>query len=128
MPINTKQFANISSRSDLDIAMLDEPPLGHLQAIILKTLADLGDEACGYKVVEKLIRKTRVSIDASQIYASIRKFRTRRFVSRPIKRKSGEGGPPLKIYRITPAGRTALTVTAEHYRAVLSYLEELHED
>ena len=53
-----------------DVPMLDDPPLGHLQAIVLKKLDELGKQAFGFKVIEELSLETGVWIDPSRRHGS----------------------------------------------------------
>jgi len=126
MPVKTRNLGVLAARQSVDVPLLDDPLIGHLQAIILKKLEQLGAEAFGYKVFEQLCIETGVWIDVSQIYSSIRKLADR---DPPLieqdgpPRRSPDGGPPLKYYKLTAAGRAALKSTAAHHRAVADYLE-----
>jgi len=124
MPAKTNRLGLLSSRASQDVALLDDPPLGHLQAIILKKLDDLGKEAFGFNVLEKLSVETGVWIDPSQVYASIRKLNDKEFIQHVETRRSPDGGPPLKIYKLTAAGRAALKAVATHHQAVANYLSD----
>ena len=126
MPIKTHKIEMFFARSSKSVPMLDDPLIGHLQAIVLKKLDDLGKDAFGYKVLETLCLETRVFIDPSQIYSSMRKLATRipaliEQVGEP--RKSPQGGPPVKIFQLTAAGHAALKATCAHHRAVADFLE-----
>jgi DNA-binding PadR family transcriptional regulator len=119
------KHGTLSSRAKQTVPVLDEPPLGHLQALILKKLDELGSEAFGYNVLEQLSLETLVWIDPSAIYSAIRRMSSEEkgYIELVEERKSPQGGPPLKIYKLTAAGRAALKTTTEHYRAVANYLE-----
>jgi DNA-binding PadR family transcriptional regulator len=103
-------------------AALDQPPLGHLQAMILKTIDDLGDDASGVEVVETLALRRKVQVDDSQVYASIRKLANAEYIEHTTERKEARRGPPLKLYKLTAAGREALKLTEAHFREVGAYL------
>jgi DNA-binding PadR family transcriptional regulator len=107
------------------VPVLDEPPLGHLQALIMKKLDDLGSEAFGYNVLEQLSLETGVWIDPSQIYSAIRRLvsEEKKYIELIETRPSPDGGPPLKIYKLSAAGRAALKATLAHHRAVAEYLD-----
>ena len=124
MPIKTQKLGLLSSRASQDVPLLDDPPLGHLQAIILKKLDDLGKEAFGFNAIEQLSIETGVWIDPSQVYASIRKLVDKEYIEHIETRRSPDGGPPLKIYRLTAAGRAALKSVAAHHQAVADYLND----
>jgi DNA-binding PadR family transcriptional regulator len=104
--------------------LLEEPELSHLQALILKKFDDLGEEAYGYKVIEGLSLETGVWLDPSQVYTNVKKMSDggKGFLAKPDVRQLPEGGPPVKVYKLTAAGRAALKSTAEHYQAVADYL------
>lgn len=124
---------DLPSRTSKVVPLLDDPPLGHLQAIVLKVLDDLGPDAFGYNALETLSRICGTRLDHAQVYSSIRKLlkRTEKidnlevpvpFLQLVGTRKSSDGGPPIKIYKLTPAGRAALETTAHHHAAVAAYL------
>ena len=122
MPVKTNRLGLLSSRASQDVPLLDDPPMGHLQAIILKKLDDLGREAFGFNAIEQLSLETGVWIDPSQIYASIRKLNEKEFIEHSGTRRSRDGGPPVKIYKLTAAGRAALRTVAAHHQAVADYI------
>lgn len=124
MTASASKVVPLSPRSAMRVALLDQPPLGHLQALILHTLQALGDEASGYGVLEALSIETGVWIDHSQIYGTLRKLEHSEFIELVETRKQQRRGPPLKIYSVTAAGRAALKETAEHHRAVAEFLED----
>jgi DNA-binding PadR family transcriptional regulator len=124
VPVKANKLAGLSPRSARSVPLLDDPPLGHLQALILKTLDDLGSDAFGYGALEKLSIESGVWIDHSQIYATIRRFLNRDPpLIEHVTTREQKRGPPLKIYKLTVAGRAALKATAVHYRAVSDFLE-----
>jgi DNA-binding PadR family transcriptional regulator len=123
MPIKATKLVGLSPRMSREVPLLDEPPLGHLQAIILKKLDDLGDEAFGYNVLEQLSIESAVWMDHAQIYSSIRRLLDKELIALVAKRHQRRG-PPLKIYKLTAAGRVALKSTTAHYRAVAEYLDD----
>lgn len=113
----------LSRRADLPVVLIDDPPLGHLQAIVAKKLDELGSEAYGFNVLEQLTLETGVWIEHSQIYGSIKKLVGSKYIEH-IETRAQAGTPPLKIYRLTAAGRAALKSTAAHHRAVADYLDD----
>lgn len=120
-----ERLRGLAPRAGQNVPLLDDPPIGHLQAVILKKLDDLGRDAFGYNVLEELSIECGVWIDHSQIYSSIRKLLKRDpepFIEHVETRPSADGGPPLKVYRLTAAGRVALKTTAAHHQAVGEYL------
>ena len=124
MPIKTHKYGVLSKRGDRNVLMLDEPELGHLQAIVLKKLEQLGTKAYGYKVIESLSLETGVWIDPSQVYSSIRKISEKGYLAAPELRPPAGGGPPMKIYTLSAAGRAVLKATADHHQALADYLND----
>jgi DNA-binding PadR family transcriptional regulator len=117
--------AKLTPRGDARVPVLDQPPIGHLQALILKTLDDLGSEAFGYNVLETLSIELRVWIDHAQIYGAIRRLEVAGMIVKVEERKQSRA-PPLKIYRLTATGHTALRDTAEHHAAMAAFLTTKH--
>ena len=123
MIIAERTSGPLSRRADKHVPMLDDPPIGHLQALILKKLDYLGSEAIGYNALEELSLETGVWLDASQIYASIRKLAEKELIKQTGTRRQ-QAGPPLKVYEVTAPGRAALKATSAHHRAVADYLDD----
>ncbi len=118
-----KQIVGLVRRAEQEVPLLDDPPIGHLQAIVLKKLDDLGSEAYGYNVLERLSLEAGVWIDPSQVYASIRKLLDKGLLEL-VGLRPQSSGPPLKIYKLTAAGRAALKATAEHHCEVAAFLND----
>jgi DNA-binding PadR family transcriptional regulator len=93
-----------------------------LQAYILQKTDELG-ETFGYKLLEEMISETGEWFDPSLVYGSLRKLAKQKFLEPTGTRASPEGGPPLKMYRVTAAGRAAIKATAEYHRAVGTRLD-----
>ena len=100
-----------------------DPVLGYMQAIVLKTIADLGDEAFGYKVCD-VLSQDGIKIDHSQVYTAIGKLERRRLISSGGSRKSNKGGPPQKMYKVTETGRQTLIMVIAHHVSVAAYLQK----
>jgi DNA-binding PadR family transcriptional regulator len=125
MSVNIEDLRGLSPRSKTPVVLLDDPPVGHLQAIILKKLDELGRDAFGYNVLEQLSLESGVWMDHSQIYSTIRKLLGKQpdaFIEHVETRPSQDGGPPFKVYKLTAAGRAALKATAAHHTAVAEFL------
>ena len=99
-----------------------EPPLGHLQFLVLHKLEEL-EEAHGYNVLEQLCMESGVWIDTAAIYGTIRKLFDRELITEAGTRKQ-RGAPPFKMYKVTAAGRAALKATIEHYQAIVGYVND----
>jgi DNA-binding PadR family transcriptional regulator len=118
MPLKSHRLGLIARDGDATVPLLDEAPLGHLQALIAKKLQELGSDAFGYKVLEELSLETRVWIDHSRVYATIRSLLNGKYIKQVGTRDSPVGGPPVKIYELTAAGAAALNATVAHYQAM----------
>jgi DNA-binding PadR family transcriptional regulator len=112
----------LKRRAERPVPLLDAPPLGHLQAIIMRRFDDLGTEAYGFNVLEGLSLEYGVWIDQSQIYNAIRRLVADELIELAETRHQA-GTPPLKIYHLTAAGRAALDATAAHHKAVAAFLD-----
>ena len=125
MPTRTTKFGILATRAKGSAPLVDEPPLGHLQALIMKKVDDLGSNAYGYKILEQLCADTKVWIDVSQIYGGLRRLsEDKKYLVLAGERKEGRG-PPMKIYKLTPTGRAALKTAAAHYKALARYLKDV---
>jgi DNA-binding PadR family transcriptional regulator len=124
MPLKAHKLGLIAPRGSATVPLLDEPPLGHLQALILKKLDELGDDAFGYKALEELSLETKVWIDHARVYATIASLvkRKDKYIELSGTKPSPVGGPPVKLYRLTAAGRAGLEATAAHYQAMAERL------
>jgi hypothetical protein len=126
MPVKIKKVGAVARRSKKRKPLREEPQLGILPARILKMMDVLGNEASGHKVLEGLmVKKTGEWLNPSLVYGIIRKLanKQQQFLKYVGTRRSPLGGPPLKIYRVTAAGRTAIKVTAAYHRGVVEELE-----
>ena len=122
MPMKTSRLGKVSARTSQAAPLLDDPPVGHLQAVVLKQLDVLGRNAYGFKVIEEITLVTGVWIDASQVYAAIRKLEGKGFIELSERRRSADGGPPLKVFKLTASGRAALKAVSAHHTALAEFL------
>lgn len=113
-----QRLGRLPQRIGLAIPLLDEPPLGHLQALVLQEIGNWEHGASGVMVVEELSLECGVWIDRSQVYDAIRRLVKAGYLEACGTRKSEIGGPPEKIYKTTLAGRGALALTHDHYLEV----------
>lgn len=112
------------ARGELAMAF-SEPPLGHLQAVIISKFEKLGRDAYGYKLLEEVSRESGSWSNPTQIYTAIRNLANKTptpYLEHSETRDSKDGGPPFKVYKVTPAGRAALKETIAHYRAILAVI------
>jgi hypothetical protein len=103
----------------------DVPLLGAVQAMILKKMDELGDNASGFKVHEELILETGEWVESSFIYVNIKKMadKDHKFIESAGTRPFPGGRGPIKLYRVTAAGRAAIADTAAYHRALADRLE-----
>jgi len=111
-------------RGESHTPLLDEPPLGHLQGIVLRKLYDLDNEAYGLMVMKTLTLEAGVFVDHSQIYQVIRKLKDKKLIKVTEVRKQEGKRPPLKIYSLTDKGHLMLQQLVEHYTEVLAYFKQ----
>lgn len=123
MPRSKTDYQALTTRQHATSALVDDPPLGHLQALVLKKLHDLYPDAYGFKVLETLSLDAGVWLDTPDVYASIRRLLAKELI-RHTETRPQPGGPPVKIYKLEAAGRAALKATAAHYRAVADNLDD----
>ena len=102
--------------------LLDDPPLDHWQALIVKRLINLEPDAVVYPVLEGLCLETAVWINPGHIYDNVRKLLASGAIKN-IGNRNIEGEPPMKVYQVTDAGRKALAATLEHHKALIAALE-----
>jgi DNA-binding PadR family transcriptional regulator len=120
--IGRQEIGGLRRRGQGAIPLLDDPPMGHLQAVVLRTIARLGKDAYGYNVLETLCLENKCWLDHSQIYQIIRRLiKEKGYIELAETRKQASGAP-LKIYRLTPDGKAALKACIAHHRATLEYL------
>ena len=122
MSINTDNFVGLSRRIDKKVYALDIPPLGHLQALILKTFELHGGESSGRGVIEYLCLVCGVLIDQPQVYSTIRKLAKRGLLLANGEVKEKRRGPPKIIYKLTEKGKDEIKETLRHYRELSEFL------
>lgn len=132
MTANKKRGSGVERRQKGQSPNRDEAPLGALLARILKKLQQLDKEAFAYRVlgdlmIERARQPNAIRIDASQVYTSIYKLIDRGFVE-PAGVRTDRRGPPQKLYRVTPAGETALEETIEYHQKLLGVLMGEQQD
>jgi Transcriptional regulator PadR-like family len=99
-----------------------EPPLGFKEAIVVKALKQLGDQAYGLQVIERLMEASDDVVDAADVYSTIRRLKAKLLLDEPKVVKQ-DGTPPLKVYTVNAAGLAALKATTAHHRAVAAFLD-----
>ncbi len=119
-----KARTGIKRRGERQVPLLDEPPVGFMQAIVLKLLDEMGPEqAYGYNVLEHITLETGVWIDPGLVYGSIRKLLDKELIEENGTRPQ-PNGPPLKLYKVSAAGRAALKSAFAHYQALADFLND----
>jgi DNA-binding PadR family transcriptional regulator len=122
MPVRLRKSGALPRGPKKRVSFRQEPPLGVLQAYILQKMDELR-ETFGYKLLEEMISETGEWFDPSLVYGNLRKMSAQKFLESAGTRPSPEGGPPLKMYRVTAAGRAAIKATAAYHRAVGARLD-----
>lgn len=101
------------------------PPLGHVQAIVLLTLRDLGSDASGTMTIKRLTETLKWNVDRSQVYDALRRLQKAKAIRQVRLRPSEIGGPPKKIYAVTSEGQELLQKTADHHTAISLILSKV---
>lgn len=106
--------------------------LGGFEQLILFSVVDLGDDAYGVSIREKIEERTGRAISSGAIYTALGRLEERGFVaSRVAEPTEGRAGRPRKYYVLQPAGARALRSTYETVQAaatgLLPKLTELAE-
>lgn len=124
MPVKLKKVGALIKSPKKRIDFREEPPLGALQAYILKKMDELG-ETFGFKVLEEMMLETGEWFDPSLVYGNIRKMSAKelKYLEFAGMQRSQDGGPPLKMYRVTSNGRAAIRATASYHDAMKNRLE-----
>jgi DNA-binding PadR family transcriptional regulator len=99
-------------------------PLSLMRAKVLKQVELLGEDAFGYRVLQVLMQQTGQWIDPSQVYGTLRGLEHDMLIAYSHTRPSSERGPPMKVFKLTPAGRASLEATAAYHRGLFEYLTE----
>ena len=120
MPDPKKDVKALTTRQQKASTLVDTPPLGHLQALVLCELAVLGKEAYGYKVLEAISHAAGVWLNAPDVYGSIRRLLDKELIEH-VETRPQASGPPVKVYKLTAAGHTNLKETAAHHRALAAH-------
>jgi DNA-binding PadR family transcriptional regulator len=124
MPIKTTDLEGLVPRVTRDVPLLDRPPMGYLEAVIAKTIHDLGpDEASGLNVARQLSIDSGVWLDGAEIYLALGRLNDPKGFVRHMRTIRQLRGPPTKTYELTPAGHAALKATMAHHEAVLAKLK-----
>ena len=126
MPRKIPPLRQLTIRSNSYVPLIDAPPLGHLQLEVLILLDQLGDEASGSAVLERLSAEAKTWIDHAKVFSTIRALQAddKAFIKFHCTRRSEAGGPPLKIYKVTDDGRAAIERTMAHFTAVAGFCEK----
>lgn len=114
----------LQPRGTQAIPLLDEPPVGHMQALALRTFQDLENEASAINVLQTMSLASGAWIDHSQIYAIVRKLAKRSPALIKVKEVRPRQGkrPEVKIWELTTEGVKALNEATAHHEAVAAYL------
>lgn len=86
--------------------------LGDLQQMAMLAVARLGDEAYGAAIRSELRRVAGRTVSVQTVWVTLVRLEKQGLVaSDEIPNASGSGGRPRRIFRLTPAGWSALTTS-----------------
>ena len=84
--------------------------LGELEFLVLLTLDRFDDDAYGMTVYDEIVRVTGREISVPTVYATLTRLERKGYARSRLGLPTGErGGRARKLYRMTRAGRGALT-------------------
>lgn len=84
--------------------------LGELELTVLLTLDRLGTDAYGMAVYDEIVRVTGREISAPTVYITLARLEKKGYARARVGAPTAErGGRARRFYRITKAGRSALT-------------------
>ena len=106
--------------------------MGDLEQIILFSVLQLGDDACGVTIREAIEERTGRVVSSGAVYTTLGRLERRGFVnSRVEEPEPGRPGRPRKYYALEPTGARALMAAYRTIQAmagdVLADLAELAE-
>ncbi|MCC6223201.1 MAG: PadR family transcriptional regulator [Thermoleophilia bacterium] len=87
-------------------------------------LAVIGEEPVyGYEMTRRLRERGLAAVADGSIYPALARLQRDRLVE--DERQAGNGGPPRKYYRLTPAGRAALAEWTGEWRELSSSIDRV---
>jgi DNA-binding PadR family transcriptional regulator len=92
------------------------PTLREFETLLLLAIGELGDEAYGLAIHERLEAMTGRTIALGQIYTGLGRLEQRDFVcAEEGESTRGRGGRPKKYYRLAPPALEVLRASADSY-------------
>jgi DNA-binding PadR family transcriptional regulator len=122
MPRHKKDDPKLKKRQSSGSVLVNEAPLGFKEALCMRLLMELGDDAYGLKVLELLSEAAGEHLDSAEVYGTLRRLMKDKKLISVVDTRKSEGGPPFKIYAVNADGRKALEVTLAHHRAIVDFL------
>src|SRR5689334_23176612 len=104
--------------------LLNEPPLGYLEALVCMLIKKIGPEqASGLPIVRELAALGGLQwLDPAQTYLVLTRLKGKKCIEKARTIRQARGAP-MKTYVLTDTGAAMLKRTIAHYRAVLTTLE-----
>lgn len=93
------------------------PYLGSFEQLILFSVLQLKDEACGVSVRENIEERTGRTVSIGAIYTTLGRLEERRLVRSRTEDPQGRTGRPRKYYALSPGGARELR---ESYASIKS--------
>jgi DNA-binding PadR family transcriptional regulator len=82
--------------------------LGEFEQIVLLSLARLKGEATGRRIFDELVAVTGREVAVAAVYITLARLEKKGHVRSAPGSDDGDGGRPLKVFRLEPAGAQAL--------------------
>ena len=93
--------------------------MGNLEQLILFSVIQLGDDACGVTIREAIEERTGRVISSGAVYTTLGRLENRGLVSSSVEEAvPGRAGRPRKYYKLRPAGARALMIAYEALQAM----------
>ncbi|MFI5177973.1 MAG: PadR family transcriptional regulator [Vicinamibacterales bacterium] len=100
--------------------------LGEFEVLVLMAVLRLGEGAYGSAVRDELEARTSRRISRGAVYVTLDRLDAKRLLlSRLVDRPPEEGGRPLRLYRVSPAGRKAVTAAVSDVAQMRTGIEAL---
>jgi DNA-binding PadR family transcriptional regulator len=100
--------------------------LGEFELLVLMAVLRLGERAYGSAVRDELEARTSRRISRGAVYVTLDRLDGKRLLtSRLADRPPEQGGHPLRLYRVSPAGRKAVAAAVSDVAQMRSGIESL---
>jgi DNA-binding PadR family transcriptional regulator len=101
-------------------------PAGEFEVLVLMAVLRLGDGAYGSAIRDELEARTSRRISRGAVYVTLDRLDAKRLLtSRVADRPPEQGGRPLRLYRVSPAGVKAVTSSVSDMARMRAGIESL---